>query len=139
MEENLSEKSTRVHENNLKIAKDWAKLIDTAYLKGELFSGISFDVHSNGQIWSEIPHILGLRNGIQKSWYDSGQLKSEVMWINGLQDGMSKGWHPNGQLSYDWPLDKNIPSGVWKSYYDDGRLEEVKRFINGLRVSSEKY
>ena len=68
------------------------------YYKGELFTGVEFDVYTNGQLKYEYTIKDGIYNGLVQNWHENGQLLSEGEAIKNIYDGLIKEWYENGQL-----------------------------------------
>ena len=98
------------------------------YFNGELFNGVAFDIHSNGQLKFEIYYKDGKRNGKSKSWYKNGQLQSEKKWKDNEENGVGWTWHQNGQLQSE---------GIWKDGEIDGLYQEWD--YNGQLYAKSNY
>jgi antitoxin component YwqK of YwqJK toxin-antitoxin module len=68
------------------------------YYNGELFTGVEFDVYTNGQLKYEYTIKDGIYSGLVQNWYENGQLLSEGKAKNNIYDGLIKEWYENGQL-----------------------------------------
>ena len=90
------EKRVLIDDLTYKVSKD------LMYYEGELFSGIGYDIHSNGQLSKEINYTDGKIHGSYKEWYSNGQLSVEYN-INkeGKRDGFWREWYENGQLLHE--------------------------------------
>ena len=64
------------------------KEINGLQLKEEYFQnagkieGVYKKYHHNGQLYSEVNYINGLKNGIYKEYYANGQIKEECNYID---------------------------------------------------------
>ena len=75
---------------------------DLMYYEGKLFSGVGYDIHSNGQLKKEINYTDGKIHGSYKEWYSNGQLSVEYnLNKQGKRDGVWREWYENGQLLHE--------------------------------------
>ena len=73
----------------------------TIYDEGDLFTGIGFDVDSDGILKMETDIKDGkIKNVLE--YYSNGQLRSEENWIDGKKYMIERGWYENGQLRYEY-------------------------------------
>jgi len=68
------------------------------YYEGALFTGVGFDVYSDGQLKLEANYKDGKYDGLFKIYYENGQLKEEGNFKDGELDGLLKVYYENGQL-----------------------------------------
>ncbi len=68
------------------------------YYEDSLFTGVGFDVHTDGQIGYEVNYKDGKQDGLARRWHENGQLEQEGAWKDGELDGLWKYWDENGQL-----------------------------------------
>lgn len=66
--------------------------------RGELFTGVGYELRPNGQLWDEIEYVEGKKQGLSRDWYPSGQLKAETACYNGANFGPHREWDEAGQL-----------------------------------------
>lgn len=66
--------------------------------RGEMFTGIGYDLRPNGQLWSEITYKNGKMDGLSRSWHSSGQLKAERAYRSGVIYGPDREWDEAGRL-----------------------------------------
>jgi antitoxin component YwqK of YwqJK toxin-antitoxin module len=69
---------------------------DLAIVDGKAFTGIIFDMHSNGQIECKLNYRDGLPEGLQHTWYPNGQLEAQWFAIWGQGSSESQEWYPDG-------------------------------------------
>jgi antitoxin component YwqK of YwqJK toxin-antitoxin module len=64
------------------------------FYQGKPFTGIAYDVYSEGQLKVEVEIKDGKPDGLGQEWYDNGQLHLEI----NFKDGLVQEWDENGQL-----------------------------------------
>ena len=67
------------------------------YFEGKPFTGVSFDIDSNGQLRYEGTFKDGEKNGLSQWWWENGQLNIKSTYKDGKKDGLYEGWDDNGQ------------------------------------------
>ena len=82
--------------------------IPLMYFESELFNGIAFDIHPNGQLMSEGNFKAGKRQGSLKIWHENAQLMFEGNYKAGIRDGVIKMWDENGVLFFNSLYKNNI-------------------------------
>jgi antitoxin component YwqK of YwqJK toxin-antitoxin module len=112
---------------------------DICYLDGKEFTGISFDIHSNGQLKFERSYKNGRKNGLNKQWFENGQLRIETNYKNGKRDGLDKMWYENGQLNYVWKFKDGVEDGIQKTWYENGQLLAIWEYKDGVLISEKRY
>ena len=81
------------------------------YFEGKPFTGVAYNLYSNGQLW-----------------YEAG-------YKDGKTDGLQKGWFKNGQLKYEQNVKMSLYDGLWKEWDVNGRLESERNFKNGKQIN----
>lgn len=104
------------------------------------FTGVAFDIFSNGQKKLEYMIKNGRKNGSYKQWDESGNLlesgsyvngtkdgqwtlyrdnkkKHEINYVNGIEDGRFISWNENGDV---------IEEGYFKNGEKEGKWYELK-------------
>ena len=72
------------------------------YFEGKPFTGVGFDVYSNGLMMFEANYKNGKLDGLFKFWYLNGQLANSSNYKDGELDGLDKGWYEDGRLGYSF-------------------------------------
>lgn len=103
---------------------------DFPCINGELFTGVAYELYSDGKLHSEYEYKDGWENNVGREWYPNGQLKSieyfkhrraygthEKFYENGSKKSESnyelgieierKSWSKSGELTEHWTLDPN--------------------------------
>ncbi|RZK33439.1 MAG: hypothetical protein EOO61_15315 [Hymenobacter sp.] len=92
-------------------------------LDGQPFTGVAYELNSQGELWSEQGYRDGVLDGISRDWYSNGILKSETTYKWNRVHGHDQGWYENGKPAY-------------KSVYELGtRLREQRWNEQGQLVS----
>ena len=102
------------------------------YLEGEPFSGMSYDIHTNGDLSFEGKFIDSKLNGLRKRWYKNGVLNSEGRFSNGKRDGIHNYYYNNGQLESEENYSNGKRNGSQKYWDENGQLKIELNFINGI-------
>jgi len=66
--------------------------------QGQPFTGIAYELHPNGQVWSEVEMMEGMENGIVRQWYASGKQRLDGYGKQVERYSWSKEWFENGVL-----------------------------------------
>tara|TARA_B110000037_G_C16840753_1_gene391670 strand:+ start:218 stop:625 length:408 start_codon:yes stop_codon:yes gene_type:complete len=72
------------------------------YFEGKPFTGVGFDVYSNGLMMFEANYKNGKLDGLFKFWYLNGQLANSSNYKDGELDGLDKGWYEDGRMEYSF-------------------------------------
>ena len=99
-----------------------SKISPIYYSEDRLFSGVMYDVNSNGILLIESVIKNGKKNGLHKEWYENGQIIVETNFKNGKEYGLYKMWYDNGQIMFEWNYKNGVQNGVSKHWDEDGRL-----------------
>lgn len=102
--------------------------------------------HSNGQLASNSPLVLGrveglvihyfpdgqvgarsnyrasLRHGRSESFHEDGPQASLANYSGGVLNGSNRKWHPNGQLRRNGSYSNGNQCGIWRVYNQNGGL-----------------
>jgi antitoxin component YwqK of YwqJK toxin-antitoxin module len=84
----------RVHIDDLQ-EREEAQML---FYQGKPFTGIAYEVYSEGQLNFEIEIKDGKTDGLGQEWYDNGQLHWEANFKDGQPDGLFQEWDEDGQL-----------------------------------------
>lgn len=113
-------------------------------LEGKAFTGMSYQLHGNKQLykiqffingkqvetehrwysngvkWQEAQYKDGNLHGTLKVWYRDGKVRMLRSYIDGEAHGEFWGWHPNGVVSeyHKFEMGKQI---IYKSFISDGK------------------
>ena len=134
------------------------------YFEGELFTGIVYDIFSNGNIKEVTKYKNGKHNGLRKEWYQNGKYSKWLNYKDGKLDGLWREWFENGTLSSEQSFEngkKNghsidfhlngellnkcyyydgiIGDGIFTMYHDDGRKMSEGRYKNGEETGLWKH
>ncbi|HOV28422.1 MAG TPA: hypothetical protein PK566_18970 [Pseudobacteroides sp.] len=80
-----------------------------------LFTGLTYELQHNGDLWYYCYYKKGVRNGFCKFFYNNGNVKSEMNMENGVIHG------------------KMI------EYYREGNIESISYYYQGERLEYVKY
>lgn len=99
---------------------------DLAYLDGELFSGIAYELAPEGWLDEEVSYRDGMPWGKARVWYGPGTIEAQLELVRGVRHGIRRGWNERGgtiaEEAYAYGL------WIWGKYYDDeGRLIAEER------------
>jgi len=120
----------------------------TIVAKGEYVNGEreGFWIENAGHAREEGNYIMGLKNGMWKTYYIDGQPYHSGNFVQGVPDGRHVFYYPDGKTIKEEQYyvmgrrDKN-----WKKYYENGSLfltitykNDVETRINGIRIDDTK-
>lgn len=66
--------------------------------EGVPFTGVAYDLFSDGSRRSEAEFISGHQEGLAKEWYANGQLRFERTYMGDGLHGVSQEWYPSGHI-----------------------------------------
>jgi uncharacterized protein len=86
-------------------------------------------------------YIIGLRDGLWKSWYAEGKLRSRGIYVQGNPDGTHFLYYDNGKIREEQFYEMGIRQKTWKKYDENGNLiltvtykNDAEVSINGIRL-----
>lgn len=83
---------------------------DVYLWQGKPFTGLAYEMHPDGSLWSEVEYVAGREHGLARDWFPSGQLQGETSYYRGKYFGPDREWDAQGQLrseivyEYSYPL-----------------------------------
>lgn len=98
-------------------------------------------IENTGDVHEEGRYIMGLKNGVWKTYYDDGKLYHKGNFVQGNPDGKHEFYYPDGVLKEEQYYVMGRRDKNWKKYYENGSLfltityrndEEIR--INGIRI-----
>ncbi len=115
----------------------------TIVAKGEYIEGGREGpwIENVGDSREEGSYIMGLKNGMWKTYYNDGQLHHAGNFVQGSPDGRHVFYYPNGILKEEQYYVMGRRDKNWKKYYENGSLfltityrndDEIR--INGIRI-----
>lgn len=103
------------------------------YYKGNLFTGIAYDIYFDGQIKWESNCLNGFLDGVSRRWHANGNLKFETNIKNGRPHGITRTWYENGQLEREGNLKNGLYDGILTIWWAHGELKVKGNYINGKK------
>lgn len=97
--------------------------------KGELFTGIEYDVDKKGQIISESGHLQGVPWGFSRTWSSTGILREEYGLKHGGAVGYFRRWYSSGKLKTESFIEHGVPIRS-KKWDKEGELIESFDLFN---------
>jgi len=119
----------------------------TIITKGEYVEGEREGpwIENVGHAREEGSYIMGLKNGIWKTYYKDGRLYYSGNYVQGNPDGRHVFYYPDGTLKEEQYYVMGRRDRTWKKYYENGALfltityrndEEIR--INGIRIDDKR-
>lgn len=109
------------------------------YADGEKNGEWKYKSENNSE---EGKYILGLRDGIWKSYYADGKLRYKGNYIQGMPDGLHVNYYENGRIKEEQFYRMGIRQRTWKKYNEDGvpvltvtYRDDVEISINGVKIN----
>lgn len=99
-------------------------------LKGtKLRHGVQKRFYSNGDIYSKIPYIRNVKNGVAYTYYKSYGKSNPAVWkeqpyVNGKLDGLCKRYHEDGTLQAEYFYKSGLQAVGLKEFSKSGK--EIK-------------
>lgn len=95
----------------------------------------------SGDHSEEGKYILGLKDGLWKSYYSDGKLRFKGNYIQGNPDGQHLYYYENGKIREEQYYNMGIRQKLWKKYDEEGMMfltiqyrNDVEVSINGVRI-----
>jgi len=110
-------------------------LKEEEYFQGQR-DGSSTEYSSAGEIIAQGQYSDGERNGEWK--FKSAEFSEEGKYILGLKDGIWKSYYGNGKLEFKGKFVQGSPDGPQIYYYDTGKVKEEQYFQMGIREKTWK-
>ena len=115
----------------------------TIIVKGEYAEGEREGawIENVGDAREEGNYIMGLKNGMWKTYDKDGQLSHSGNFVQGVPDGRHVFYYPDGTLKEEQYYVMGRRDKTWKKYYENGTLfltityrndQEIR--INGIRI-----
>jgi antitoxin component YwqK of YwqJK toxin-antitoxin module len=115
----------------------------TVVARGEYADGEreGFWIENVGEVHEEGDYVMGLKNGIWKTFFKDGTLYHRGNFVQGNPDGKHEFYYPDGTLREEQYYVMGRRDKNWKKYYENGTLfltitykNDVETRINGVRV-----
>jgi antitoxin component YwqK of YwqJK toxin-antitoxin module len=90
----------------------------------------------NGEIIAQGQYSDGEKNGEWK--FKSADFTEEGKFIMGLKDGVWKSYYTSGKLKFKGNYVQGNPDGTQLFYYEDGKIKEEQNFQMGIREKTWK-
>jgi len=120
----------RVHIDDIQENKEAKMLFD----QGKPFTGITYDVYSNGQLSFELEIKDGKRNGLYQAWYENGQWHLKGTYKDAKLDGLLQEWYENGQLLLQATFKDDELNGLYQEWDENGTLIEQSNWKDGVEI-----
>jgi antitoxin component YwqK of YwqJK toxin-antitoxin module len=109
------------------------------YSDGERNSGWKFKAGDNME---EGKYIIGLKDGLWKSYYSDGKLRFKGNFVQGNPDGQQLFYYENGKLKEEQFYKMGIRQKIWKKFDEEGSpvltityKDDVETSINGVKIN----
>lgn len=81
-----------------------------ANYKGQPYTGLIRNTHSNGKVAGEYPYLDGKMQGVMKEWWENGQQSAETNFDHGQRHGRNRYWNMKGKQTKEqlYEHDKSI-------------------------------
>ncbi len=96
---------------------------DLPSFEGELFTGIAYELYSDGKLHSEYEYKEGWEDNVGREWYLNGQLKSIEYFKNKMAYGLHTKYYEDGakKSESDYELGVELERKMWS---ESGQLTE---------------
>jgi len=112
-----------------------ALLREEEYFQGQR-DGLYAEYSVNGEVIAQGQYSDGEKNGEWK--YKSTDFTEEGKYIIGLKDGVWKSYYSSGKLKFKGNYVQGNPDGSQLFYYEDGKIKEEQNYQNGIREKTWK-
>jgi antitoxin component YwqK of YwqJK toxin-antitoxin module len=110
-------------------------LREEEYFQGQR-DGSCTEYSVSGEIIAQGQYSDGEKNGQWK--FKSGDFTEEGKFIIGLKDGVWRSYYTNGKLKYKGSFVQGNPNGLQSYYYENGKIKEEQFFQMGIREKTWK-
>jgi antitoxin component YwqK of YwqJK toxin-antitoxin module len=114
---------------------DGSLLREEEYFQGQR-DGLCTEYSVAGEIIAQGQYSDGEKNGEWK--YKSGDYSEEGKYIIGLKDGIWRSYYPGGKLKFKGNFVQGNPDGKQYFYYESGKIKEEQYFQMGIREKTWK-
>lgn len=112
-----------------------ALLREEEYFQGQR-DGLYTEYSVNGDVIAQGQYSDSEKNGEWK--YKSADFSEEGKFILGLKDGLWKSYYTSGKLKFKGNYLQGNPDGSQLFYYEDGKIREEQNYQNGIREKTWK-
>lgn len=120
-------------------SKNISKQNDSIFYKGELFSGVLYELKFNSKDTISVEHFKdGILNGVSKKWYENNIVREYREFKNGQKDGKQIAYFENGKTKFEFIAKSDIYEGELKEYNNDGALIHLASYKNGQEEGTQK-
>jgi antitoxin component YwqK of YwqJK toxin-antitoxin module len=109
------------------------------YSDGERNSDWKFKAGDNMEAGK---YIIGLKDGLWKSYYSDGKLRFKGNFVQGNPDGQQLFYYQNGKLKEEQFYKMGIRQKIWKKFDEEGSpvltityKDDVETSINGVKIN----
>jgi len=100
------------------------------FYQGKPFTGIVYDVYSEGQLKFERTYKEGLCVFTQ-NWFENGQISSQVTYKDKKLNGLWQAWWMNGRLAYQLTSKDGKKDGLYQEWDKNGQLRFKGTYKDG--------
>ncbi|MBE0675589.1 MAG: hypothetical protein IH591_13090 [Bacteroidales bacterium] len=97
--------------------------------------------YSSGDYSEEGKYILGLMDGLWKSFYPDGKLRFKGNYVQGNADGAHVYYYPDGKVMEERHYDMGLREKTWRKFNEEGLLaitityrKDTETAINGIKI-----
>jgi len=97
--------------------------------------------YKSGDYTEEGKYIIGLKDGLWRSYYSNGKLKFKGNFVQGNPDGQHLYYYENGRLKEEQHFQMGIRQRTWKKFDEEGLLvlsitykDDAEISINGVKI-----
>ncbi len=100
---------------------------------GKIASTLTY--YPNGKKMAEGIYVEEKKHGLWKFFNEAeGSLISEETYVMGVKNGISKTYFPDGGIAEILTWENGVKSGLWEQYYSDGHIK-----FRGIYLNNEKH
>lgn len=122
--------------DNSSLRVSWDETEDVGIItqyKGKPFTGVCYELHTNGNVKEECEMVKGLKHGKEHVFSSEGKLMLEINLKDDKKNGVFKLYREDGTLDTEGNYKDDNKDGVFKLYREDKTLETEGNFMNGKR------
>ncbi len=99
----------------------------------EPYSGIIYELDSNGKVLYQGSLKDGMKDGLWQWWSPNGKKEAEQYWKQNKIHGKGISFHKNGQKHFETEYNEGKRHGTHLGWYEDGKKIVVSKYRDGQR------
>lgn len=116
---------------------DGILLSEETYVLG-VKNGVSKTFYPNGNIAELINYRDGKKDGEWIQYYDDGKVRFKGIYVNDDKEGPFTGYYPDGKINLSGGYKAGHKDGTWSLYGEKGEILSVEKYSDGALIEDKK-